>query len=204
MSNAEKSTLDERHKMRMMKKKAIIDQKIAKAVLDKGVILVNTGNGKGKSSAGFGVVARALGHHMRVGIVQFIKGNFPTGEATFFRQQAQVEYHLMGEGFTWETQNREQDIQAAQQAWLSAKALLANPQIDLVLLDELNIVLKYGYLPIEEVVQDISNKPEMQHVIITGRAAKPEILALADTVTEMQDVKHAFRSGIRAQKGMEL
>ncbi len=204
MPSAEKSTLDERHRIRMMKKKAIIDQKVAKAVLDKGVILVNTGNGKGKSSAGFGVVARALGHHMRVGIIQFIKGGMPTGEAIFFRQQAQVEYHLMGEGFTWETQSRQQDIQAAQQAWQCAKALLENPAIDLVLLDELNIVLKYGYLSIQDVVQDITNKPEMQHVVITGRAAKPEILALADTVTEMQDVKHAFRAGIRAQKGMEL
>jgi len=204
MPSAENSTLDERHRIRMMKKKAIIDQKVAKAVLDKGVILVNTGNGKGKSSAGFGVVARALGHQMRVGIIQFIKGGVATGEAMFFRQQALVEYHLMGEGFTWETQSRQQDIQAAQQAWQCAKALLENPAIDLVLLDELNIVLKYGYLSIQDVVQDITNKPEMQHVVITGRAAKPEILALADTVTEMQDVKHAFRSGIRAQKGMEL
>ena len=194
-----------RHEKRMAKKKAIIDEKIKKADKEQGVIVVTTGNGKGKSSSGFGMVARALGHGMKVGIVQFIKGAMSTGEESFFRRfPDEVEYHVMGDGFTWNTQDREQDVKTATLAWEKAKRMLNDDSYDLVLLDELNIVLKYQYLPIDNVINDLQNRPEMQHVVITGRAAKEELIEIADTVTEMNDVKHAFRSGIKAQKGIEL
>ncbi len=195
---------DKRHLARMQRKKAIMDDRIGKADREKGIILVNTGNGKGKSSAAFGVAARALGHGMQVGIVQFIKGRRPTGEGLFFKQQPTVTFHVMGEGFTWETQDRQRDVEAARNAWNKARAMLSDGDYDLVVLDELNIVLKHGYLDVNEVVAALKAKPEMQHVIITGRAAKPEIIACADTVTEMKEIKHAFKAGIKAQQGMEL
>jgi cob(I)alamin adenosyltransferase len=201
MDKADRNT---RHAARMLRKKAVVDEKIAQATQDKGLILVLTGNGKGKSSSGFGMIARALGHGMRVGIVQFIKGSYSTGEEAFFRRFTEVEYHVMGEGFTWETQDRERDVRAARAAWDKACALLRNPAIQLVLLDELNIVLKYGYLPLAEVIETLQNRPPMQHVAITGRGVKPELIEIADTVSEIADVKHAFRAGIRAQKGIEL
>jgi cob(I)alamin adenosyltransferase len=202
MTDIEKN---KRHESRMAKKKTIIDEKVKKADKEKGVIVITTGNGKGKSSSGFGMVARALGHNMKVGIVQFIKGAFSTGEEAFFRRfPDEVEYHVMGDGFTWETQNREQDVKTAILAWAEAKRMLSDESYDLILLDELNIVLKYQYLPIEEVIKDLQSRPDMQHVVITGRAAKDELIEIADTVTEMKDVKHAFRSGIKAQKGIEL
>ena len=202
MTDQEKN---KRHENRMAKKKAVIDEKVAKANIEKGVIVITTGNGKGKSSSGFGMVARALGHDMKVGIVQFIKGAFSTGEESFFRRfPNEVEYHVMGDGFTWETQNRDQDVKTATLAWQEAKRMLNDESYDLILLDELNIVLKYQYLPIEDVINDLQNRPEMQHVIITGRAAKDALIEIADTVTEMKDVKHGFRSGIKAQKGIEL
>ncbi|MBI3569985.1 MAG: cob(I)yrinic acid a,c-diamide adenosyltransferase, partial [Gammaproteobacteria bacterium] len=177
-----------RHAARMQRKKAVVDEKIAQATQDKGLILILTGNGKGKSSSGFGMAARALGHGMRVGIVQFIKGSYSTGEEAFFRRFAEVEYHVMGEGFTWETQDRKRDIQAARAAWEKALVLLRNPAIQLVLLDELNIVLKYGYLSLDEVIGALNGKPPMQHVIVTGRSVKPELVAIADTVSEVMDV----------------
>ena len=196
---------NQRHKTRMEKKKAVVDENIKKADKEQGVIVITTGNGKGKSSSGFGMVARALGHEMKVGIVQFIKGTFSTGEEAFFRRfPDEVEYHVMGEGFTWETQNKEQDILTASKAWEEAKRMLNDESYDLILLDELNIALKYQYIPIENVLSDLKNRPKMQHVIITGRSAKQELIDIADTVTEMKDVKHAFRSGIKAQKGVEL
>ena len=202
MTDQEKN---KRHENRMAKKKAVIDEKVAKANIEKGVIVITTGNGKGKSSSGFGMVARALGHNMKVGIVQFIKGAFSTGEESFFRRfPNEVEYHVMGDGFTWETQNREQDVKTATLAWQEAKRMLNDDSYDLILLDELNIVLKYQYLPIEDVINDLQNRPKMQHVVITGRAAKDELIEIADTVTEMKDIKHGFRSGIKAQKGIEL
>jgi cob(I)alamin adenosyltransferase len=188
----------------MQRKKAVIDARIAQATVDKGLLLVLTGNGKGKSSSAFGMVARALGHGLRVGVVQFIKGQFSTGEEAFFRRFVEVEYHVMGEGFTWETQDRERDMRAAQRAWETAHRLLQNPDIQLVVLDELNLVLKYGYLKLEEVLRDLSTRPPMQHVIVTGRSARPELIEIADTVTEMRAVKHAFEAGVRAQKGIEL
>jgi len=202
MDNTNKN---QRHESRMAKKKTVIDESIKKADKEKGVIVITTGNGKGKSSSGFGMVARALGHNMKVGIIQFIKGSDSTGEEAFYRRfPEQVEYHVMGDGFTWETQNREQDTITAAKAWQEAKRMLNDKHYDLILLDELNIVLKYQYLSIEDVIQDLQNRPEMQHVVITGRAAKDELIEIADTVTEMNDIKHAFRSGIKAQKGIEL
>lgn len=195
---------DERHQARMQRKKAVIDERIARATEDKGLILVHTGTGKGKSSAAFGMVARALGHNMKVGVIQFIKGAFSTGEEAFFRRFPEVDYHVMGEGFTWETQDRERDRRAAAAAWAQAARMLTDPAFDLVVLDELNIVLKQQYLELETVLEALRNKPFMQHVVVTGRAARPELIELADTVSEMREVKHAFKAGIRAQKGVEL
>jgi len=194
----------ERHRVRMARKKEIVDAKIAQADRDQGVLLVLTGNGKGKSSSGFGMVARALGHGMRVGVVQFIKGSFSTGEEAFFRRFPEVEYHVMGEGFTWETQDRERDVAAAQAAWQKAAAMLSNSALHLVLLDELNIALKYGYVSLDVVIATLQQRPPMQHVVVTGRAAPQALIDVADTVTEMVVVKHAFAAGVRAQKGVEL
>lgn len=196
---------DERHRARMQRKKAVIDEMIAQAQDERGVLLVLTGNGKGKSSSAFGMLARALGHGMQAGVVQFIKGAATTGEEAFFRRfPEQVRYHVMGEGFTWETQDRQRDIDTARQAWDIARELLADPAIGLVVLDELNIALKHGYLELETVLADIAARPAHQHVIVTGRAAQPGMIEAADTVTEMGLVKHAFKAGIKAQKGVEF
>ncbi len=194
----------ERHRLRMQRKKACVDAKIASATAERGVLVVNTGNGKGKSSSAFGMVARALGHGMRVGIVQFIKGSFSTGEEAFFRRFPEVAYHVMGEGFTWETQDRERDARAALAAWDLSKQFLTDARFQLVVLDEINIALKYCYIPLDEVLKTLRARPASQHVVVTGRAAPPELIEIADTVTEMNVVKHAFTAGIRAQKGIEL
>lgn len=193
-----------RHRERMQRRKEVVDGRIAKAQDERGVLLVHSGNGKGKSSSAFGMVARALGHGMQVGVVQFIKGKFSTGEETFFRRFEEVRYHVMGEGYTWETQDRERDTTAARAAWEIALEMLCDPDIALVVLDELNIALKHRYLEIDEVVTALEQRPPMQHVVVTGRGAREELIAIADTVTEMRDVKHAFRSGIKAQQGVEL
>jgi cob(I)alamin adenosyltransferase len=200
----EDAARDARHRVRMLRKKAVVDERIAAATADRGVLLVLTGNGKGKSSSAFGMVARALGHDMGVGIVQFIKGRFATGEESFYRRIPGLRYHVMGEGFTWETQDRERDVRAAQAAWAVAREMLVDPGLGLVVLDELNIALKYRYIDVQEVVAAAAARPPMQHLVITGRAAPPELIEAADTVTEMQVVKHAFQSGVRAQKGVEL
>lgn len=203
--NTNNDERNKRHENRMAKKKAVIDEKVKQANIEKGVIVITTGNGKGKSSSGFGMVARALGHDMKVGIVQFIKGAFSTGEEAFFRRfPNEVEYYVMGKGFTWETQDREQDVKTASLAWQEAKRMLNDASYDLILLDELNIVLKYQYLDIKDVIADLQKRPEMQHVVITGRGAKDELIEIADTVTEMNDIKHAFKDGVKAQKGIEL
>ena len=194
-----------RHTERMERQKAIVDEQVQKADNDKGLLLVITGNGKGKSSSGFGMVARSLGHNMKVGVVQFIKGTFSTGEETFFRRfPNDVEYHVMGDGFTWDTQNLEQDITSAEAGWAVCKKLLQDPTVHVILLDELNIVLKMNYLNTEMVLKDIASRPPMQHVIVTGRGAPDAVLDAADTVSRIDDVKHAFRAGIKAQKGIEL
>lgn len=188
----------------MQRRKALVDARIAKATQERGVLIVNTGNGKGKSSAAFGMLARALGHNMRAGVVQFIKGAFSTGEEAFFRRFPEVSYHVMGEGFTWETQDRTRDVAAAKAAWAKACTMLEDPTFELVVLDELNIVLKYEYLSVEEVLEKLLARPVMQHVVVTGRHAPQALMDIADTVTNMQAVKHAFEAGIRAQKGVEL
>jgi cob(I)alamin adenosyltransferase len=198
------SDINERHRVRMERKKAIIDAKIAAADKQIGIIIVNTGNGKGKSSSGFGMVVRAMGHGMKVAVVQFIKGAMSTGEEKFLRRfPDEVLFHAMGEGYTWETQDRERDIAKARQAWELAKGFLSDPSIGLVLFDELNIALKYKYLDVDTVIADLLDRPDMQHVVITGRGAPDELIAVADTVTEMAVVKHAFKAGIGAQAGTE-
>ena len=202
---SEQTARDARHQARMQRKKALIDQRIAEAQDEYGLLLVHSGNGKGKSSAAFGMLARTLGHGLRGAVVQFIKGAASTGEEAFFRQfPEQVRYHVMGEGFTWETQDRQRDIAAAEAAWAVSRQLLQDPAISFVVLDELNIALKHGYLDLDQVLSDLQARPPMQHVIVTGRGAKDEMIELADTVTEMGMIKHAFQSGIRAQKGVEL
>lgn len=196
---------DERHLARMLRKKAVIDERIANSPNECGLLLVLTGNGKGKSSSAFGMLARAMGHGLQCGVVQFIKGRNSTGEEIFFRRfPEQVRYHVMGEGFTWETQDRQRDIAAAEAAWEVSREMLRDPAIGLVVLDELNIALKHGYLDLEQVLSDLQARPPMQHVLVTGRGAKPELIDLADTVTEMGVIKHAFQAGIKAQKGIEL
>jgi cob(I)alamin adenosyltransferase len=196
---------DEQHKERMIRLKEAHDARLAKATREKGLILVHTGAGKGKSSSAFGLVARALGHGMRVGIVQFIKGAIATGEAAFFGKLApQVTMKTLGEGFTWDTQDRRRDVETARQGWAEAVAMLRDPAYDLVVLDELNIVLRYEYLSLEEVLDELRQKREMLHVVITGRNARPELIELADLVTEMKLIKHPYRSGIMPQKGIEF
>jgi len=196
---------DERHLARMQRKKAVIDERIANSPNECGLLLVLTGNGKGKSSSAFGMLARAMGHGMQCGVVQFIKGRNSTGEELFFRRfPEQVRFHVMGEGFTWETQDRQRDIAAAEAAWQVSRELLSDPAIGLVVLDELNIALKHGYLDLDQVLSDLQARPPMQHVVVTGRAAKEQMIELADTVTEMGVIKHAFQAGIKAQKGVEL
>ncbi len=202
---SESSERDERHKARMQRKKALMDEKIAEAQDEYGLLLVHTGNGKGKSSSAFGMLARALGHGMKVGVVQFIKGAAGTGEEAFFRRfPDEVRYHVMGEGFTWETQDRQRDIAKAREAWAVAAELLSDPEIGLVVLDELNIALKYGYLELAPVLADIESRPLLQHVVVTGRGAPAGLIEAADTVTEMGLIKHAFKAGVKAQKGVEF
>ncbi|MDP3659313.1 cob(I)yrinic acid a,c-diamide adenosyltransferase [Phenylobacterium sp.] len=170
-----------------------------------GLLLVHTGDGKGKSTAGFGMVARALGWGRQVGIVQYVKGKWITGERQFFaRFPDQVRYEVMGEGFTWDTQDRARDIAAARRAWETSLEMIADPGLDFVLLDELNIALRYDYLPIDEVVAGLKARPAGKHVCVTGRNAKPELLEIADTVTEMRLVKHPFDKGIKAQRGVDF
>lgn len=197
-------TLESRHHDRMKRKKEVVDEKIATAKVDRGVFIINTGIGKGKSSSGFGMVARALGHGMKVGVVQFVKGRSDTGESAFFsRFPDEVSIHVMGEGFTWETQDRERDVAAAKAAWEQARKMLTDIKIDLVLLDELAIALKHRYLDVETILNDVKARPFMQHVVITGRGAPQELIDAADTVTEMSLVKHAFTAGVKAQRGIE-
>ncbi|KPV39072.1 cob(I)yrinic acid a c-diamide adenosyltransferase [Thiohalorhabdus denitrificans] len=195
---------DARYGERMQKKKEIMDSRIGQANDERGVVIVNTGTGKGKSSAGFGMVARALGHGQQVGVVQFIKGKFATGEEAFFRQCDGVTYHVMGEGYTWETQDRERDTEMAEAAWEKARTLLQDESVSLVLLDELNIALKKEYLDLPTVIEDLAGRPSMQHVVITGRGAPQDLMEVADTVTDMRKEKHAFEAGVKAQKGVEL
>lgn len=198
------SERSERHRTRMQRKKEVIDAAITRADREQGLLLILTGNGKGKSSSAFGMIARALGHGMRVGVAQFIKGRSDTGEEAFFRKQENVIWHVLGEGFTWDTQNLERDTETAQRGWAIVQEMLHNPAIDLIVLDELTYPLKFGWLDLTTVLGDLKNRPPMQHVVITGRSAPEALCEAADTVTEMTDIKHAFRAGIQAQKGIDL
>jgi cob(I)alamin adenosyltransferase len=201
----EAMSADERYRERMQRKKELVDRKIARATIERGVLVVNTGNGKGKSSSGFGMLARSLGHGLHCGVVQFIKGSFSTGEEAFFRRfDEDLDYHVMGEGFTWETQDKARDIAAAQAAWDVAARMLADASYDFVLLDELNIALVKQYVTLEQLLPALAGRPPNQHVVITGRGAPDALVEAADTVTEMRVVKHAFQAGIKAQKGIEL
>jgi cob(I)alamin adenosyltransferase len=195
---------NKQHAERMARKKAVVDAGIARANEERGVLIINTGNGKGKSSSAFGTAARALGHGLRVGIVQFIKGRDSTGEEAFFKQVEGVDFHVTGDGFTWDTQNREQDEATARRGWEIALKMLQDEQVNLIVLDEFNIVLKYKYLPLEEVLDALKKRPTMQHVIITGRGAPDDLVAIADTVTEMREIKHAYKAGVKAQAGVEF
>jgi cob(I)alamin adenosyltransferase len=197
--------LNRRHSEKMAKKKAARAKILAGKTEERGLLIVHTGTGKGKSSAAFGMVFRCIGHGMRVGVVQFVKGVWGTGERVVLEKFPElVTCRAMGEGFTWETQDRARDIAAARAAWDMAKAMIADPSYKMVLLDELNIVLRYDYLPLEEVVETLKGKPRDLHVVVTGRNAKPELIEIADLVTEMTLVKHPFRSGVKAQKGIEF
>ena len=203
MTDAE---LDARHAEKMKKKKAVRDKIVAGKTIEKGLIIVHTGKGKGKSTAAFGMIFRALGHGFPVAIIQFVKGKWQTGERVALEKFGDlVSINTMGEGFTWETQDRQRDLAAARLAWERAKGLIREGKHKLVLLDELNIVLRYDYLPVEEIVSFLRDEKLADvHVIVTGRNAKPELIEIADLVTEMEMLKHPFRSGVKAQKGIEF
>jgi cob(I)alamin adenosyltransferase len=205
--NDEKSQdeINERHADKMRKKKAARDKILAAKTIEKGLIIVHTGKGKGKSTAAFGMVFRALGHGFRIVVIQFVKGSWETGErAVLERYPDLVTIKAMGEGFTWETQDRGRDIELAEAAWEAAKAAILDPQVKMVLLDEINIALRYNYLDVDEVAAFLkSQKPDDTHVILTGRNAKDELIEIADLVTEMTQIKHPFRSGVKAQVGIE-
>ncbi|MBI1284381.1 MAG: cob(I)yrinic acid a,c-diamide adenosyltransferase [Thiobacillus sp.] len=193
-----------RHRARMARKKSIIDAAIAAATDERGLLIVITGNGKGKSTSAFGTVARALGHGMKVGVCQFIKSRTDTGEEAFLGRQSGVDWHVLGDGFTWDTQNREQDIATAQRGWEVARVMLADPSYHLVVLDELTYLLSYGYLDGDSVLDALAHRPPMQHVIVTGRGASDALIELADTVSVIADEKHAYRAGVKAQPGIDL
>ena len=209
-SNTVKSATDddvERHNSKMAKKKAARDKIMATKTDEKGLIIVHTGKGKGKSSAAFGMIFRCIAHDMKCAVVQFIKGGMDTGERNLILANfpALCEFHTMGEGFTWETQDKERDIAAASAAWQKAKELIRDKSNRMVLLDEINIALRYGYIPLFEVLSFLAEeKPAMTHVVLTGRNAADELMEMADLVTEMSLVKHPFRSGIKAQIGVEF
>lgn len=197
---------DEQYRQKMQRRKAVQEQRLAERSLEKGLIIVNTGNGKGKTTAALGMVLRSLGHGYKVAIVQFIKGAWePAEKAAFSHWGEQLAFHAMGEGFTWETQDRDRDIQKAQEAWNTALTYIHNPEFRLVLLDEVNIALKLGYLAVEDVLAGLEQKPEDSHVILTGRGAPAALMERADLVTEMTLVKHPFKEqGVKAQPGIEF
>ena len=197
--------INRRHNEKMARRKAARDRMLATKTEERGLLIVHTGKGKGKSTAALGMVLRCLGHGMRVGIVQFVKGVWTTGERVAFERFGDlVTCRAMGEGFTWDTQDRARDIAAAHKAWEAAKTMITDPSYRLILLDELSIVLRYDYLPIDEVVAALLAKPRNLHIVVTGRNARPELVEAADLVTEMTLVKHPFRSGVKAQIGIEF
>jgi cob(I)alamin adenosyltransferase len=195
----------ERHRLKMQKRKAVQDAEVAsKTIAEKGLLIVNTGPGKGKSTAAFGLVVRALGHGWKVGVVQFGKGGWESGERKVLEGLPGVSWYTLGEGFTWETQDRARDVAAAEAAWARARALMDDPAVRLLVLDELNIALRYEHLPLGEVVATLAARRPDLTVVVTGRNAKPELIAAADCVTEMTAVKHHFAAGVKAQAGIEF
>lgn len=201
---SQQNETDAEYEARMREKKARIDEKVARARESRGIVIVLTGDGKGKSSSAFGTLARAIGHGFTGGVVQFIKGTWDSGDHRFFGNHPSVEYHVMGTGFTWETRDREKDRQAAVAAWEHAERMLEDNTKHLVVLDEITYVIKYGHLDVQQVVEAIEFRPRNQSVILTGRNAQPELIELADTVSEIRKVKHAFEQGIKAQPGVEF
>jgi cob(I)alamin adenosyltransferase len=205
IENDDQQNDDARHAEKMRKKKAARDKILAGKTIEKGLLIVHTGKGKGKSSAAFGMVMRAIGHGMKVGVVQFVKGAWNTGERAVLEKFPELcTLKVMGEGFTWETQDRQRDIAHARAGWEEAKRMIGDPSYRMVLLDELNIVLRYDYLPQDEVIETLQHKPQDKHVIVTGRNASERMIEIADLVTEMELVKHPFRSGVKAQPGIEF
>jgi cob(I)alamin adenosyltransferase len=195
----------ERHRTKMAKRKAVQDAEVASKTIEKGLLIVNTGPGKGKSTAAFGLALRMLGHGRKVGVVQFVKGAWHTGEKDAMQAFGnRVEWHSMGEGFTWETQDRDRDVAAARRAWAKAEELMADPDMGLIILDELNIALRYDYLEIDQVVSSLKQRRDDLHIVVTGRNAKPALVEAADLVTEMTLVKHHFAAGVKAQRGIEF
>jgi cob(I)alamin adenosyltransferase len=195
--------MSEEHAERMARKKAVVDAGIAAAQAQRGLLLVHTGTGKGKSSAAFGILARALGHGMSAAVIQFVKSRSDTGEEAFFRDQPNLRWHVMGDGFTWETQNRERDAESAAAAWETAKRYLADVSVGLVILDEMTYAFSYGWLDIDAVLATLRARPAMQHVVITGRSAPKSLLEAADTATDMRMLKHAYQAGVAAMPGIE-
>ncbi len=195
---------DKNHKTRMANKKAVMDAKIAKATEERGVLILLKGNGKGKSSSAFGTMARALGHGKKCAVIQFIKGRTETGEFKLFKDHPQVDWFVMVHGFTWETQDKARDIEAAQMAWVKAEELLLDESYDMLVFDELSYMFKYEYLPVEPVVEALKKRPKMQTVIITGRTMALPLQEVADTISAVQDERHAFRLGVKAQAGIEF
>ncbi|WP_281545786.1 cob(I)yrinic acid a,c-diamide adenosyltransferase [Grimontia sp. SpTr1] len=193
---------DERYKARQQKVKEQVDERVAAAQIEKGLLLVITGNGKGKSTSGFGMITRATGHGQKCGVAQFIKGTWECGERNLL-EKCGVEFHVMATGFTWDTQDKAADTQAAQEVWQECKRMLADPSYDVVLLDEMTYMVTYGYVDLDEVVEALENRPSEQSVIITGRAAHRTLTEMADTVSEVRNVKHAFDSGIKVRKGID-
>lgn len=192
------------HKAKMQAQQKEVRARVAEAKIRRGVIIYLYGNGKGKSSSAFGTLARSLGHGKRGAVIQFIKGKWNTGELQFFQDLDNVQYHIMGTGFTWDTQDKEKDMAAAEKVWNEAVPILNDDSIDIVLLDEITYMFKYDYLPVGKVVDALQNRPKNQNVIITGRDAIPELLEIADTISEVKEIKHAFKQGIKAQKGIEF
>ena len=196
--------LNERHKKKMQKQKQKVDARIKKAVIERGIFVFLTGNGKGKSSSAFGMVLRAIGYGHKVGVIQFVKGDRPTGESMFFQNvHPEIDHYQMGTGFTWETQDRTRDIAAARKTWEVAKKMLNNESYNLVVMDELTYMLGYKYLDTDDVINTIANRPVEQSVVVTGRGGGAALRELADTVSEVKEIKHAFKSGIKARPGVD-
>jgi cob(I)alamin adenosyltransferase len=205
LTNEQEGEEARRHRAKMEKRKAVQDAEVAgKSIADKGLLMVHTGPGKGKSTAAFGLALRALGHGWKVGVVQFGKGQWRSGERDMLEKLGAVSWHTLGEGFTWETQDRARDEAAARRAWDKACELMDDPEIRLLVLDELNISLRYEHLPLAEVIERLRARRDDLHVVVTGRNAKPELVAAADLVTEMTLVKHHFAAGVKAQEGIEF